>query len=52
MSAGKYIEELLELHFNVLSSIPESSNISRLSDLDVEELVNWDAEKYRKSMLK
>lgn len=52
MSGGQYVEELLEMHFNIFSSIPVESNIYGLRELEVADLINWDAEKYRSSMLR
>lgn len=49
---GRYVEELLEMHFNIFSSIPDGSPIYRLKELEIADLINWDAEKYRNSMLR
>ena len=44
------LEEMLACHAQVLGRIPPNTKLDYLSENDVGELINWDAEKYRKLM--
>ena len=40
----------LRCYFDVMSRLPEGSNVTVLNDEDISDLLNWDAEKLRQSM--
>ena len=44
------LEEMLTCHAQVLGRIPPNTKLDYLTENDVGELINWDAEKYRKLM--
>lgn len=46
-SASPMVEVMLLCHAEVLSRVSEGASLNYLSDSDVAELTNWDAEKYR-----
>ena len=45
------LEQLL-CYFNVISNIDSEKNINSISDIDIAELLNWDAEVYRQALSK
>ncbi len=49
-SASTMVEAMLLCHTEVLSRIRDGSSLNYLSDEQVAELTNWDAEKYRQSI--
>lgn len=49
-SASVMVEAMLLCHAEVLSRIDEEPSLNYLSDTQVSELTNWDAEKYRQSI--
>lgn len=51
-SARENVELFLKIHFRIFSCLTSFDNINYLTDCQVSELLNWDAEKYRQSMLK
>ena len=50
-STNAQLEQLL-CYFNVISNIDSQSNINNISDREVAQLLNWDAEVYRQEMSK
>ena len=46
------LEIMLEMEAKIFLRLEEKSNISLLSDSQCEELINWEAEKYRQKILK
>lgn len=51
-SSIKTVELFLKIHFLIYSGLANYDKINNLTDEQVNELLNWDAEKYRQSMLK
>jgi rhamnose utilization protein RhaD (predicted bifunctional aldolase and dehydrogenase) len=49
-SASVMVEAMLLCHAEVLARVPSEVHLNYLSDSDVAELTNWDAEKYRQSI--
>jgi rhamnose utilization protein RhaD (predicted bifunctional aldolase and dehydrogenase) len=49
-SASVMVEAMLLCHAEVLARVPADAHLNYLSDSEVAELTNWDAEKYRKSI--
>lgn len=49
-SASVMVEAMLLCHAEVLARVPTEAHLNYLSDSDVSELTNWDAEKYRQSI--
>ena len=46
------LETMLEMEAKLFLRLEEKSTISLLSDSQCEELINWEAEKYRQKLLK
>ena len=51
-SRSDLIEEFLEMHIQILLPLASDSKITGLNKKEVNELLDWEAEKYRVSMLK
>jgi rhamnose utilization protein RhaD (predicted bifunctional aldolase and dehydrogenase) len=49
-SSSVMVEAMLLCHAEVLSRVSEGASLNYLSDSDVAELTNWDAEKYRQAI--
>ena len=49
-AASVMVEAMLLCHAEVLARVPADAHMNYLSDSDVAELTNWDAEKYRQSI--
>lgn len=49
-SASVMVDAMLLCHAEVLARVPADAHMNYLSDSDVAELTNWDAEKYRQSI--
>jgi rhamnose utilization protein RhaD (predicted bifunctional aldolase and dehydrogenase) len=49
-SASVMVEAMLLCHAEVLARVPADAHLNYLSDSEVAELTNWDAEKYRQSI--